>query len=73
MLENAILATKTLQLAKMAFVGAAENSTKTTQTQLFKTYEYRTLIAVYVHFNCFIDLTINPHTNPYSLASSKLL
>ena len=45
---------------------------KTIQTQLFKRYEYRTLIAVDVHFNCFIDLTINPHTNPYSLASSKL-
>ena len=57
----------------MAFIGQETAGTKTTQTQLFKRYEYRTLISVYEHFNCFIDLTINPHTNPYSLASSKLL
>ena len=31
-----------------------------------------TLMAVYVHFNCFIHLTINSHTNPFYLASSKL-
>ena len=24
-------------------------------------------MAVNVHFNCFIDLTINSHTNPYNL------
>ena len=30
-------------------------------------------MAVNVHFNCFIDLTINPQTNPYNLASSRLL
>ena len=30
-------------------------------------------MAVNVHFNCFIDLTINSHTNPYNLASSRLL
>ena len=29
-----------------------------------------TLIAVFVHFNRFIDLKINFHTNPYNLASS---
>ena len=29
-----------------------------------------TLIAVFVHFNHFIDLKINFHTNPYNLASS---
>ena len=28
---------------------------------------------VYVHFNLFIDLTINSHTNPCNLASSRLL
>ena len=27
-------------------------------------------MAVNVHFNCFIDLTINSHTNPYNLASA---
>ena len=32
-----------------------------------------TLIAVFVHFNRFIDLKINFHTNPYKLASSMLL
>ena len=31
-----------------------------------------TLIPVYVHFNRFIDLTINSHTNPHNLASSRL-
>ena len=31
-----------------------------------------TLMAVYVHFNCFINLTINSHTNPFNLASSRL-
>ena len=30
-------------------------------------------MAFNVHFNCFIDLTINSHTNPYNLASSRLL
>ena len=29
-------------------------------------------MAVHVHFNCFIDLTINSHTNPFNLASSRL-
>ena len=42
------------------------NSNKTTQTQLLGMY---TLIAVYVQFYRFIDLTINSHTNP----SSRLL
>ena len=32
-----------------------------------------TLITFYVHFDRFIDLTINSHTNPYNLASSRLL
>ena len=32
-----------------------------------------TLIAVYAHFNRFIDLTINSHTNRYNLASSRLM
>ena len=32
-----------------------------------------TLIAGFVHFNRFIDLKINFHTNPYNLASSTLL
>ena len=27
-------------------------------------------MAVFVHFNHFIDLKINFHTNPYNLASS---
>ena len=40
------------------------NSNKTTQTQLLGMY---TLIAVYVQFYRFIDLTINSHTNPYWL------
>ena len=30
-----------------------------------------TLMTVYVHFNRFIELTINPHTNLYNLASRK--
>ena len=29
------------------------------------------LMTVYVHFNRFIELTINPHTNLYNLASRK--
>ena len=45
---------------KMAFMGQ-------------ETLRKHTLIAVYVHFNCFINLTINSHTNPYNLASSRLL
>ena len=32
-----------------------------------------TSIAAYVYFNRFIDLEINIHTNPYNLASSRLL
>ena len=32
-----------------------------------------TFIAIYVHFDGFIDLTIISHTNPYNLASSRLL
>ena len=32
-----------------------------------------TLIAVFVHFNHFIDLKINFHIDPYNLASSRLL
>ena len=32
-----------------------------------------TLTAVFVHFNHFIDLKINFHTDPYNLASSRLL
>ena len=32
-----------------------------------------TLIADFVHFNHFIDLKINFHTDPYNLASSRLL
>ena len=30
-------------------------------------------LAVFVHFNHFTDLKINLHTNPYNLASSRLL
>ena len=31
-----------------------------------------TLIAVYVHCNRFIDLTINSNTNPYNVAAIRL-
>ena len=35
---------------------------------------YAYLIAAYLHFlDRFIDLTINSHTSPYNLASSRLL
>ena len=63
---------KTLKLAKTAFILSTGQSKKTTQTQLFMRYMY-TLIAVYVHFNRFIDLTIYSDTNPYNLASNRLL
>ena len=56
----------------MVFIGQATYSKKTTQTQLFFRYVYF-VIAVYAHFNRFIDLTINSHTNPYNLASSRLM
>ena len=48
-----------------------ETVKKTTQTQLLMRCE--NLIAVYVHFNRFIDLTIYSYTNPYNLASNRLL
>ena len=38
---------------------------------VFRLQRYKNL--VYVHFNLFIDLTINSHTNPCNLASSRLL
>ena len=31
------------------------------------------MYTVYVHFNRFIDHTINSHTTPYNLVSSRLL
>ena len=42
----------------------ARNSKKKTKTQL---------IAVFIHFNHFIDLKINFHTNSYDLAPVRLL
>ena len=47
------------------------NSKKATQTQLLMRCE--NLIAVYVHFKRFIDLTIYSYTNLYNLASDRLL
>ena len=45
----------------------------------FKTREIKyqygmcTFLAIYVHFNCCIQITINFHTNPYNLALRRLL
>ena len=62
--------TKTLKLAKMAFIGQETVRKQQRHNFLWRMY---TLIAVFVHFNRFIDLKINFHTNPYNLASSMLL
>ena len=48
----------------------AGNSEQTTDTTLLG--GMYPLIAVYVHFNSFIALTINSRTNPYQLAASRL-
>ena len=63
---------KTLKLAKTAFILSTGQSKKTTHWHNFLWGMY-TLIAVYVHFNRFIDLTIYSDTNPYNLASDRLL
>ena len=52
--------------SQMAFVW------QITTTTVRKQHRHNSM-DVNVHFNCFIDLTINPHTNPYNLASSRLL
>ena len=57
---------KTLKLAKTAFIPSTGQSEKTTQTQLFMKYVY--FNSFLVHFNRFIDLTIYSDTNPYNLA-----
>ena len=62
------LKTKTLKLAKMAFIGQ-----ETVRKQHNFSLGMYTLIAVFVHFNHFIDVKISFHTNPYNLASSRLL
>ena len=54
----------------MALLYRAGSSKKTTQTQLFMSIY--SLIAVFVHFNRFIDPTIYSHTNPYNVACSRL-
>ena len=56
--------TKTLKLAKMAFIGQETVRKQQRHNVLWRMY---TLIAVFVHFNRFIDLKINFHTNPYNL------
>ena len=54
----------------MAFI-AQETVRK--QQRHYLSWGMYTLIAVFVHFNHFIDLKINFHTDPYNLASSRLL
>ena len=55
----------------MAFIGQETVRKQQRHNFLWRMY---TLIAVFVHFNHFIDLKINFHTNPYKkLASSRLL
>ena len=51
----------------MAFIG--QETVRKQQKHNFSRGMY-TLIAVFVHFNHFIDLKINFHTNCYNLASS---
>ena len=59
-----------LKLAKIAFIG---QETVRKQRRHNFSWSMYTLIAVFVHFNHFRDLKINFHTNPYNLASSRLL
>ena len=54
----------------MAFIG---QETVRKQQRHNLSWGMYTLIAVFVHFNHFIDLKINFHTDPYNLASSRLL
>ena len=54
----------------MAFIGQETVRKRQRHNFLWRMY---TLIAVFVHFNRFIDLKINFHTNLYNLASSMLL
>ena len=54
----------------MAFIGQETVRKQQRHNFLWRMYS---LIAVFVHFNRFIDLKINFHTNPYNLASSMLL
>ena len=54
----------------MAFIGQETVRKQQRHNFLWRMF---TLIAVVVHFNRFIDLKINFHTNPYNLASSMLL
>ena len=77
-MSNALLVTKRPSAAMRARRNVCRsqamrtgNSKKTTQNQLLMRCE--NLIAVYVHFNRFIDLTIYSYTNPYNLASNRLL
>ena len=54
----------------MAFIG--QETARKQQRHNFSLGMY-TLRAVFVHFNHFVDLKLNFHTNPYNLASSRLL
>ena len=56
----------------MTFIVQATVRKQHRHNSLWGIYMY-TLIAVYAHFNRFIDLTINSHTNRYNLASSRLM
>ena len=61
--------TKTLKLAKMAFIGQEIVRKHHRHNSFWGLY---TLIAVYVHCNRFIDLTIHSNTNPYNVAAIRL-
>ena len=56
----------------MTFIVQATVRKQHRHNSLWGIYMY-TLIAVYAHFNRFINLTINSHTNRYNLASSRLM
>ena len=60
---------KTLKLGKMAFIG--QETVRKQQRHNFL-WGKHTLIAVFEHFNPFIDLKINFHINPYNLARRLL-
>ena len=60
---------KTLKPAKMAFIGQETVRKQQRHNFLWGMYS---LIAVFEHFNPFIDLKINFHLNPYNLASRLL-
>lgn len=56
----------------MTFIVQATVRKQHRHNSLWGIYMY-TLIAVYAHFNRFIDLTLNSHTNRYNLASRRLM